>query len=112
MKMKTSDVATPRSPLFVPKIILKIGYWNVRTMFQIGKTTQICGEINNYGLDILGISESRWTESGKSFLSEDKTHIIIISGRNDSNHSEGVAILMTNEPERSLRFCSPGSSSW
>lgn len=58
-------------------------------MVQTGKTTQVCCEINNYWLDILGVCETRWTGSGKNFLFNDKKHIIY-SGRKDKNHAEGV----------------------
>ena len=49
----------------LPKTILStgdtttIGTWNVRTMFEAGKTAQVATEMNKYNLAILGISESR-----------------------------------------------------
>ena len=83
------------------KKILKFGYWNVRTLYQTGKTSQVCCEMRKYGVDILGVSESRWTDSGKLFLSNDEMHIIY-SGRNDNIHYAGVAIIMTKNAERAL----------
>ena len=78
----------------------KIGYWNVRSLYQIGKQAQVCREMSNYGIHILGISECRWTGSGKLYLRNDKKHIIY-SGRPDL-HMEGVAIIMTSQAEKAL----------
>ena len=44
-----------------PNTKIKIGYWNVRTMFSVGKTAQITSEMVRYGIDILEISECRWS---------------------------------------------------
>ena len=49
-----------------PKDLVNIGNWNVRTMYAMGKSAQIIAkEMQSYNLDILGISECRWVESGK-----------------------------------------------
>ena len=41
----------------------KIGTWNVRTM-NIGKLDIVTGEMQRTGVEILGISELKWTERG------------------------------------------------
>ena len=38
------------------KATTKIGTWNVRTMYESGKTAQVANEMQAYCLDILGIS--------------------------------------------------------
>ena len=42
---------TQMPSITTPKNITKIGCWNVRTMFQIGKTANIVREFNRYKLD-------------------------------------------------------------
>ena len=42
-----------------------IGFWNVRTMYELGRMAQVIAEMKRYKLDILGISESRWTKFGR-----------------------------------------------
>ena len=96
-----SNKSTLHSNLFECKSTFRIGYCNVRTMHQIGKCAQVCSEMKNYDLDILGVSECRWTNAGKQLLFNENLHIIY-SGRNDDQHSEGVAILMTHRAEGSL----------
>ena len=41
-----------------------IGFWNVQTMYERGRMAQVIAEMKRYKLDILGVSESRWTKSG------------------------------------------------
>ncbi|XP_071129957.1 uncharacterized protein [Mytilus edulis] len=55
--------------------------------------------MERYQLGIFGISECRWTESGKIIT---QGHTIIYSGRNDNQHTEGVAIIMNKECTKSL----------
>lgn len=96
---------SPREPLRrmksmpKPKELLKIGTWNVRTMYQIGKTRQITNEMDNYNLDILGISEARWTGFGKIKTVDDKT--ILYSGAEDK-HERGVALILGKKAVESL----------
>ena len=50
----------PRASLATPTKSIRIGCWNVRTMFSVGKTAQIVAEAKKYCVKILGISECRW----------------------------------------------------
>ncbi len=80
--------------------MVNIGNWNVRTMYAIGKSAQIVKEMQNYNLDILWISECRWTELGKLKLTSGKS--VIYSGREDGMHWNGVAIMMSKNTEALL----------
>ena len=51
--------------LLSAKSTARIGSWNVRTLYQCGKLAQLCKEFDNYRMDITGISEMKWTGSGK-----------------------------------------------
>ena len=59
---------------------LKIGTWNVRTLYQPGKFQNLIQEMHNMNLDILGIAETHWTE-GKII---------------QENHRNGVGIAMNS----------------
>ncbi|XP_073671663.1 uncharacterized protein [Paramisgurnus dabryanus] len=78
----------------------RIGFWNVRTMYQTGKMAQVTAEMRRYNLHILGISESRWTGSGRVVTSTTET--VLYSGREDNNHEEGVAIILRKGVEKNL----------
>lgn len=60
----------------------KISFWNVCTMYEVGKQAQITSEMRRYNLHVLGISESRWTGSGRQKINTGET--VLYSGR-DSN---------------------------
>lgn len=82
------------------KTKLKFGFWNVRTMFEAGKLAQITSEMRRYNLNILGISEARWTDSGSIKTNTGET--VLYSGRDDNQHHEGVAIILQAGIEKSL----------
>ena len=65
---------------------LKIGTWNVRTLYQAGKLDNAIYEMNKMKLDILGIADN-----GK--IRRD-THTVIYSGGQE--HKYGVGIMMKN----------------
>jgi len=90
------------------KVKTRIGFWNVRTMYDTGKLAQVTSEMRRYNLDILGISESRWTESGRLRTSTGET--VLYSGRDDNQHCEGVAIILKKGVEKSLIEWKPVNS--
>ncbi|XP_071145171.1 craniofacial development protein 2-like [Mytilus edulis] len=82
-----------------PKKTIKVGTWNVRTMYQVSKTAQVIKEMDRYNIAIMGIGECRWTGSGKTVSIN---HTIIFSGRADDQHKEGVGLIMNKESAKSL----------
>ena len=83
----------------------EVGTWNVRTMYDTGKTTQIEAEMRRYKLAVLGLCETRWTRSGQIRLATGET--LIYSGRKkeDASHTEGVGL----EPFGTGRHFHPAS---
>ena len=63
--------------------------WNVRSMYQPGKFECIQREASRLKIDILGLAEVRWTESGK--LTTDD-HVMVYSGH-QKEHKNGVGVL-------------------
>ncbi|CAM5093877.1 unnamed protein product [Eretmochelys imbricata] len=90
--MKTEVLNTKRKT--------KLGFWNIRTMYEAGKLAQVRAEMRCYSLHILGVSESRWMGSGRLTAASGET--LLFSGRDDGQHHEGVAILLKKEVEYSL----------
>ena len=91
------------------KVTSHFGTWNVRTMFQGGKSTTIANEMSNYKLTILGVSETRWTQSGQIRLLSG--HTVIYSGHQaeDAPHTEGVAVFMDKEAHKAMISWEPVS---
>lgn len=103
------EVSTP-THLLSMKAITRIGAWNVRTMYETGKTAQVTKEMDNYKLQILGISECRWVGQGQQTLNSG--HTILYSGHQDENlgHTEGVAIIVNKKTKKALIEWKPVSS--
>ena len=66
-----------------------VGTWNIRSMNQ-GKLEDIKQEMARVNIDILGISELKWTRMGE-FNSDD--HYIYYCGQ-ESLRRNGVAIMV------------------
>ena len=86
----------------------RIGFWNVRTMFDTGKLAQVTSEMRRYNLDILGISETRWTCSGRFRSISGES--VLYSGRSDNMHHEGVAFILKKGISDSIIDWKPVSS--
>ena len=43
-----------------PKKSVRVGRWNLCTMYSTGKSAQVCRKVTRYKVEILGISECRW----------------------------------------------------
>ena len=94
--------ATGPTTLLSTRKNITIGTWNVRTMYQAGKTFQIAQEMNNYNLVLLGISEARWTQAGQKRLLSGE--LLLYSGHEneDAPHTEGVALMLSRDAQRAL----------
>ena len=77
-----------------------IGTWNVRSTNQ-GKLEVVKQEITRVNIDILGISELRWTGMGE-FNSDD--HYIYYSGQ-ESLRRNGVAIVVNKRVRNAVLGC-------
>ena len=88
------DVTGDRSKVRGHKEQYCIGTWNVRSMNQ-GKLEAVKQEMARVNVDILGISELKWTGMGE-FNSDD--HYIYYCGQ-ESLRRNGVAIMVNKEPE-------------
>jgi hypothetical protein len=61
-------------------------------MYETCKLTQVTSEMIKFNCRVLGLSESRWTGSGKIRTTTGET--VLYSGRDEDLHHEGVAIIL------------------
>ena len=82
--------------------IITLETWNVRTMFEAGKTAQVAAEMRNYILTVLGISETGWTGSGQRRLATGM--LLLYPGHKEDNapHAQGVALILPKTVQRAL----------
>ena len=81
---------------------LHVGTWNVTTLYAAGKTAQVASEIRNYNITMLGLSETRWTESGQMKLAT--REMVLYSGLEEMNapHTKGVPFMLSQEAQQAL----------
>jgi len=85
------EVFISKRRIFNAKSITKISTWNIRTLYQCGSMAQVLREMQPYRLEVLGVSEMRWTGQGQ-FSSDGIT--VLYSGHNDQ-HTHGVRIFLS-----------------
>ena len=102
------EAAVMTTGAVIAKTTTLIGFWNVRKMYEQGRVAQVIAEMKRYKLDILGVSESRWTKSGRMKTTTGET--VLYSGREDDLHHEGVAIIMKKGMEKYLMEWKPVNS--
>ncbi|VDP54002.1 unnamed protein product, partial [Schistosoma margrebowiei] len=70
-------------PLLTTRAKIFIGTWNVRTMWETEKTSQIALEMRRYNLAVLGISETHCTQAGQKRLATGE--MLLYSGHEEDN---------------------------
>ena len=103
------EAAMP-TPLLRPGKTTKIATWNIRTMYEAGRTLQVEREMRNYKIGVLGLSETRWLQSGQLRLASGEQ--LLYSGHTEEGapHTEGVALMLAPEAQRALIGWEPVSS--
>ena len=94
--------ATRQTSIISTRTTTNIGAWNVRTMFEAGKTSQVAAEMRRFNIAIMGISETRWTGSGQKRLITGE--LLLFSGHEDENahHTQGVAFMLSKPAQKAL----------
>ena len=90
--------------LKLAKNILTVGTWNVQTLWAAGKLELLRNEMKRFRYDIVGISEVRWTGKGETPSGD-----FIWSGE-ESTHTRGVGLLLSNQAKKALIGYNPISS--
>ena len=98
------------TPLLTSKKTTRLATWNIRTLYETGRTMQVAREMRNYNISLLGLSEVRWLQAGQLRLTSGE--MLLYSGHTeeDAPHTEGVALLLAPEAQRALIGWEPVSS--
>ena len=62
------EVQRPIGPIVTPKRQTIIGRWNERTMLETTRAGLLAKVMKEYGIEVLGISETRWKGTGSVTL--------------------------------------------
>ena len=71
----------------------------MRTMAEATRTAQVAKEMVAYGIEILGLSETRWTGMGSLTLGSGEK---VVYAGDDGARQGGVAIMMSARTKRAL----------
>lgn len=85
---------------------LKMGTWNVQSLYQSGKIHNTIKEMKRLEISILGISEMRWPGAGRCVVDD---YTVYYSGEDTQYHRNGVAIIVSKEIMNSVTSVSPVS---
>ena len=98
------------TPLLTPRTTARVAKWNIRTMYETRKPIQVARETKNYKIGVLGLSETRWLQSGRLRLSSGEQ--LLYSGHIEEGapHTEGVALMLAPEAHGSLIGWKPVNS--
>ena len=77
----------------------RIATWNVKTLYEPGKIYNAIKEMERLSVDIIGISEMRWTNTGHCQI---KNHKVFYSGNTNEEHINGVGIIVNSKIAKSI----------
>lgn len=100
---RASQVVIQRNPCKLKnQQTLKIGTWNVKSLYESGKTHNAIKEMRRLQVDILGICEMRWPGSGERNMEH---HKIYYTGNTGKRHENGVGIIVNNNIQSAVIGC-------
>lgn len=85
-------------------IIKRIATWNVQSLYAAGKLQNLIQEMNRLKIDVLGVSEVRWTGVG---MIQSSGKVFYYSCNMDPNHRGGVGILLDGKLQPSIKAVVP-----
>ena len=78
----------------------RIGLLNIKTLLQPGKLAEVSKEMDNYSINIFGLSECRWLRRGKfSIPTENKVRLC---SSTEKGGQEGVGLLLDKTSKNCL----------
>ena len=86
------EVQRPIGPIVTPKRQTIIGCWNERTMLETTRAGLLNKVMKEYGIEVLGISETRWKGIGSVTLQSGEKVVYV---GNDEVQQGGVAIMVS-----------------
>ena len=90
------EAARP-TPILTSRKTIRVATWNIRTMFEAGRTIQVAREMKNYMFGVFGLSETRWLQTGQLELSSGEQLLCSGHPEDGAPHTEGVALMLAPE---------------
>jgi hypothetical protein len=98
------DKPTLDDSLLTPKTGMTIGCWNVRTLYSTGALQILLQELERFRWDVMGVAETHWDGVDDKICGG---YRVLSSGREDSVHRAGVALILGKRAQGSLLDLEP-----
>ena len=86
------------TPFLTSRTLTRVATWNIRTMYEAGRTIQLAREMKNYKIGVLELSETRWLQRGQLRLSSGEQLLYL-------GHTEDGALMLAPEGQGALVGC-------
>ena len=97
-RVKCATGRTNNNQQLILQTTFRAGTWNVRGMNRPGKVENIVSEAAAMQLDVCGLSETHWTQSGEMTIGE---HMVITSSDQNRNY-QGVGLIISKNLRKSV----------
>jgi exonuclease III len=84
--------------------ILRIGTWNIRTLYKPGSLQYVLKEISRYNVDIMGLQEIKWPGSGNL---KSRNMTVFFSGKNNGKHENGIDFIIKTSLSKLVKKFEP-----
>ncbi|VDO87011.1 unnamed protein product [Schistosoma margrebowiei] len=71
-------------------------------MWKTGRVFQIAAEMRRYNLEVLGISETHWTQVGQQRLTTGEILLYSVHEEENPSHTQGVALMLSKQAQNAL----------
>ena len=105
-RVKCATERTNNNHQVILQTTFRAGTWNVRGINRPGKVDHIVSEAGAMQLDVCGLSETHWTQSGEMTIGE---HMMITSSDQNRNY-QGVGLIISNNLRKSVMSYNAESS--
>ncbi|VDP44042.1 unnamed protein product [Schistosoma margrebowiei] len=90
-------------PLLTTRANIYLSTWNVRTMWDTGRALQIAAEMRRYNLEVLGISETQWTQVGQQRIASGQLLLYYSHEKENAPHTQEVALMLSKQAQNALK---------
>ena len=97
-RVKYATGRTNNNQQIILQTTFRAGTWNVRGMNRPGKVETIVSEAAAMQLDVCGLSETHWTQSGEMTIGE---HMVITSSDQNRNY-KGVGLMISKNRQENV----------